>query len=67
MTIVERVLGAAQHEQRVMMGGAVRQVGAALRRHDVELGAGGGERIADLAGAGVVIVLDDENAHGWAS
>ena len=59
----QRVLAAAEHDRRVMAVGVVRQRIAKMRAAQIDLGAGFGECGADLAQAGIVVVLDDEDAQ----
>ena len=63
VVVRQRVLAAAEHDRRVMAIGAVRQRFAEMRAANIDFCAGFGECRADLAEAGIVVVLDDEDAQ----
>ena len=61
--IVERVLAAAEHDQRVMPGCILRQVLALVGPAKVDFGICLGKRRAELAKALVLEILDHQDPH----
>ena len=61
--VVERVLRAAKHNERVEAVRRFRQRVAGVRAKKARFGAGLGQRRADETESRLRIVLDDEDAH----